>query len=147
MGVMRARVVVDVPDDLDALVLGKVNAGIQDAALEIAGEIAADARETTAFRDYTGTSRESEWHKKHFPNATRLRPNIKVRKSKYQDGGAIVYVRGPHAHLVEYGHVLVVHGKVAGTVPAHPFLRPSAQARLDEAVQKFAQAVKEGLGE
>ena len=145
MGINRAQVVVDFPDDFRDI-LGQINQAIQDSALEIASVIAEDAQASSAFRDYTGTARESEWHKKHFPNARTLRPNIKAKKSKYVDGGAIVYASAPHAHLVEFGHVMVVRGKVVGEVPPHPFLRPATQARMEEAVERFGRVIQEVLG-
>lgn len=146
MGIMQAEARVEFPTEF-ADIIGKINVKLDEASLEIASQIAADARETTAFRDYTGTPRESEWHKKNFPNATRLRPNIKAKRSKYVGGGAIAYSRGPHSHLVEYGHVLVIKGRVAGNVPAHQFLRPPTKARVEEAIQKFGDAIQQGLGE
>jgi len=141
----KSQVTVNFPTDFRDL-LGKINAAIQDSALEIAGLIAEDAQATSAFRDYTGTPRESEWHKAHFPNARTLRINIKAKLSKYLDGGAIVVASAPHAHLVEYGHVFVAHGKVCGSVPPHPYLRPACEARMEEAVMKFANAIQETLG-
>ncbi|HXT31375.1 MAG TPA: HK97-gp10 family putative phage morphogenesis protein [Vicinamibacterales bacterium] len=60
---------------------------------------------------------------------------------------AFVGATAPHAHLVEFGHVLVrsVHSQkaqyrhviiayvVIGHVPAHPFMRPAWDARRDQA--------------
>lgn len=146
MALNKAYVGVEFPEDFREIV-GKLNAVIQEESLAIAEEVAADAQGTLEFRDYTGTSRETEWHKRNFPNATRLRPNIKARKSKYPDGGAIVIARAPHAHLVEFGHVMVKNGKVLGSVPAHPFLRPAVSKRLQEAIQRIGRAIQEGLGE
>ena len=48
----------------------------------------------------------------------------------------------PHAHLVEYGHELVVKGKIVGHVPAHPFWRPAVDARADEARRKMNAGIK-----
>lgn len=146
MGLSKAYAAVEFPDDFKDI-LGEINVMLQRESLAIAEDIAEDAQATAAFTDYTGTPRESEWHKKNFPNATRLRPNIKAFKSKYQDGGAIVAAKAPHAHLVEFGHVLVKKGKVIGYVPAHPFLRPAVQKRVEEAIERFGNAIQEGLGE
>lgn len=141
----KAHVVVEFPDDLSEFI-GKLNAHLDEAALEIAQEVVADMKASTAFRDYTGTARESEWHKKHFPNATRLRVKMRAQKSKYIGGGAIAIASAPHAHLVEYGHALVLNGKVAGSVPAHPFMRPAKEKRVNEAIEKFKEALaKEDL--
>jgi hypothetical protein len=144
-GLSKTQVIVEFPDEFREL-LGQINAAIQDSSFEIAGLIAEDAKASAAFIDYTGTPRESEWHKKHFPNARTLRDSIRAKKSKYEDGGAIVYASAPHAHLVERGHILVVHGKVKGSVPPHPFLGPAAQTRLEEAIEKFGKAIQGVLG-
>lgn len=141
----KAYAEVELPDDLVPQLIGKLNVMIDDAALEIAQEIKSDAQASTAFKDYTGTARESEYHKQKYPNATRLRPKMSARKSKYAGGGAIVVASAPHAHLVEYGHVLVLNGKVSGRVKEHPFIRPAKEKRLQEAINKFAEKLKEGL--
>ena len=147
MALNKAYVGVEFPEDFREII-GKLNAVIQDESLAIAEEVAADAQGTLEFRDYTGTSRESEWHKRNFPNAPSLRKRIRAKKSKYEDGGAIVIASAPHAHLVEFGHVMVKNGKVLpGSVPAHPFLRPAVSKRLQEAIQRIGRAIQEGLGE
>ena len=48
----------------------------------------------------------------------------------------------PHAHLVEYGHELVVKGKIVGHVPAHPFWRPAVDAKAAEARRKMNEGIK-----
>lgn len=49
----------------------------------------------------------------------------KVLKSKYRNGGYIVYIKSPHAHLIEYGTGPRYHksGKHVGRGPAIPFFR------------------------
>lgn len=57
-----------------------------------------------------------------------LRKSIKMRKSSFEDGGFIVYTKDPKAHLVEFGHVMFIHGKPTGErVPAHSFLRSAVE--------------------
>lgn len=148
MGVMKAYAQYEIPEGFTADLLGKINAALDSGALDIAEAIAADAQASAAFQDYTGTSRESEIHKQRYPNARRLRKSIKAKKSKYEGGGAIVSASAPHAHLVEYGHVMWIRGKNTGKmVPAHPFLRPATQKRVQEAIERFAKGIQEGLGE
>ena len=48
----------------------------------------------------------------------------------------------PHAHLVEYGHELVVKGKIVGHVPAHPFWRPAVDAKAAEARRRMNEGIK-----
>jgi len=65
-----------------------------------------------------------------------------------------VYVNAPHAHLVEFGHRLVVGKRattrkgrknqtlrVIGRVPAHPFARPAWDARKEEAFELLKSEV------
>ena len=50
------------------------------------------------------------------------------------------------AFWVEYGHVLKSHAKkTIGQVPAHPFLRPAADAAGDRAIEVFAEVLGENL--
>ena len=57
-------------------------------------------------------------------------------------------IKAPHAHLVEFGHRLVVNDKVVGDVPAHPFLRKAfeenkakTEAALNAALDKLLKEV------
>lgn len=142
----KAHVVIEFPDDFSDL-MGRINAALDEESLEIAKLVVGDMQASTAFRDYTGTARESEWHKKHFPNATRLRVKMRAQKSHYPGGGAIAIASAPHAHLVEYGHALVLDGKVSGTVPAHPFMRPAKEKRVNEAIERLTEALAKELAE
>ena len=60
----------------------------------------------------------------------RLRQSIWIYRSKYKDGGYVVYVKAPHSHLVEFGHVQVAKdGKtVLKHVPGKHFLRKARNA-------------------
>jgi HK97 gp10 family phage protein len=107
-------------------------AHINENAEVIAKQIARDARASTAFQDYKGTARESNWSKKTWgPNARKLRKSIRAKRSKFDDGGWIVQATAPHAHLIEYGH--------GGPSPAppHPFLRPALEKNITEARRQF----------
>ncbi len=59
--------------------------------------------------------------------------------------------RAPHAHLVEFGHVQVwKHPKtgkkyVKGHVPAHPFVRPGAEAAFRPAVEVIGKTLGTGI--
>jgi hypothetical protein len=88
----------------------------------IAAFVKEEAVSTTAFKNKTGN----------------LRKSIKKYKSRFEDGGYIVYAKGHHAHLVEYGHVMFLNGYPTGKrVPAHPFLRPALEKGISKAVAEF----------
>jgi HK97 gp10 family phage protein len=51
---------------------------------------------------------------------------------------------GHRANWVEYGHRMVTHKpgkKQVGDVPAHPFMRPAADASADAAIDAFAETL------
>ncbi len=141
----KAYVEVKLPENFVSDLIGKLNVLLDKESMSIAEDIKTDAQASTAFEDYTGTARESEWHKQHFPNARTIRQRITARRSKYPGGGAIVVASAPHAHLVEFGHVLAKNGKVIGRVKEHPFLRPAKEKRMTEATQRLAEALQQGL--
>lgn len=70
------------------------------------------------------------------PNKMSLKDSI-GHVARSTNSGAIafagpVYPAGAHAHLVEYGHAMVVSrgprkGQAVGTVAPHPFVRPAAE--------------------
>ena len=89
---------------------------------EVASEVESAAKTTAAFADKSG----------------KLRGSIKKSKSKYEDGGFIVAAKAPHAHLVEFGHVMIAWGRITGRrVPAHPFMRPAKERGIRVALAKF----------
>ena len=45
------------------------------------------------------------------------------------------YKISPHAHLVEYGHRLIIKGQKRGKVKAYPFFRPAVDAKRNEALR------------
>lgn len=91
---------------------------------EIASLVESSARSTSAFADKTG----------------KLRGSIKKKKSKFEYGGYIVVARAPHAHLIEYGHVMIAWGRITGKrVPAHPFMRPAKEKGLRLGIELFKQ--------
>ncbi len=133
---MRAVVKLQLPDMLDEELLELVRESVDADAKMLAGEIQAKAKTSTAFQDYKGTSRESEYSRTHYAGGIKLRRSIHIKKSKFEDGGYLVYSKAPHAHLIEFGHTLVSHFKVLGIVDAHPFLRPAADAIIANYVSK-----------
>ena len=91
---------------------------IDDALSDAADIVHREAKTTSAFQDKTGN----------------LRKSIKKRKSKFEDGGYIVYTArgtkgsGNHAHLIEFGHVMVAWGKRTGKrVAPRPVFRPALE--------------------
>lgn len=85
---------------------------INENCMEIAKQIARDAKATTAFKDVTGN----------------LRKSIKAKKSKFPDGGAIVVATAPHAHLLEFG---------TSKMPKKAFLRPALDKNIAAARAMF----------
>lgn len=66
-----------------------------------------------------------------------LRDTIAVEIRHYEEGRVLAVIgpqapAGAHGHLVEYGHKLIVHGKPAGQVAGHPFLRPAFDETQNE---------------
>ena len=85
---IQAAVTVKDIEGFDAQ-LEEVFVSIESNLEEIASVVQTGAKNTTLFKDKTGT----------------LRKSIGMRKSKFEDGGYIVVATAPHAWLVEYGHV------------------------------------------
>ena len=107
-------------------VIEAVNADLQGVAKYVFKE----AKTTAAFVDKTG----------------RLRRSIRLRKSKFPDGGWIVVAtgknqdKGYHAWLVEHGHLEYVNGIATGRrVPPHPFLRPAAEKGINYALVRVGK--------
>lgn len=108
---MSNDVTVDIPiEDIRA----GVRAEIDSALGTVAAQVYEKAKATTAFRDKTGKLRRSIW----------------IYRSKYENGGYVIYVKAPHSHLVEFGHVQVAKdGKtVLKQVPGKHFLRKARNA-------------------
>lgn len=124
MALMSANVSLKNIEGLD-LQLTDVLKAIDGNLEATADYVEAEAKTTAAFKDLTKT----------------LRSRIKKQKSKFADGGWIVVARAPHAHLVEYGHVMIAWGRPTGKrVPPHPFLRPALEKGIRYAAAKFKEA-------
>jgi len=148
MGMIKASA--RVASDLDAqfaAALKNIEGDVDAVLREVAQEVGFEARRSAAFEDYKRTPRESKHSRKNRSRSARnLRSTIKMDVSKFENGGYIVTARAPHAHLVEFGHLLVLKDKngivrVAGHVPAHPFLRPALDAARARLIAKL-QAMK-----
>ena len=140
----------------DKEVVAEVRAAVDRGAKKGAERIYKDAKNSTEFEDETGT----------------LRKSIKMAKSKFKNGGHVVYADAPHAHLVEYGHEMVVggtlpgspgkrvafkkarkaanpkntgKGKVVGTVPPQPFMRNALKKNQAKAVKDVESEVKKAV--
>ena len=108
---MSNDVVVDIPiEEIRAGVRAEIDSDLGG----IAAQVFEKAKASTAFRDKTGRLRQSIW----------------IYRSKYKDGGYVVYVKAPHSHLVEFGHAVVTKdGKVLEhRVPGKFFLRKARNA-------------------
>ena len=121
------------------LVAFDVNEIIREAAGFIDGELESIANRIA-----------DEARGEEFPTSKtgKLVKGIRPRVSKFENGGWIVLVRVPHAHLVEYGHAMVNHDgtqpKITKHVPAHPFLRKAKDKVLMEAVAEFRSKYGKG---
>ena len=108
---------------------------IDENLSETASLVEVEAKTTAAFIDRTHN----------------LRNSIRKSKSRYPNGGYIVKAsgsnggkyKGYHAHLVEFGHVLITWGKITGRrVKPHPFMRPAAEQGIKKAIDLFRENMK-----
>lgn len=116
---MTARVQIDLTKFEETL-----ETYLDDKCRDIAIQIRKDAKKTTAFKDKTG----------------RLRKSIKIKKSKFDDGGYMVRAGGRgamQAWLVEHGH-----GGPRLSSP-HPYLKPALDRNIKLAEQKFNEGIKD----
>lgn len=120
---MSNNVVVDIPiEEIRAGVRAEIDSDLGG----IAAQVFEKAKASTAFRDKTGRLRQSIW----------------IYRSKYEDGGYVIYVKAPHSHLVEFGHAVVTKdGKVLEhRVPGKHFLRKARNAvrrKVDAMLQEM----------
>lgn len=118
---IKASVRIENIAGLDAQ-FAEVIAAIEANEEIVAGVVESEAKSSLLFADKSG----------------KLRKSIGQRKGK--QGGYIVFARAPHAHLVEFGHVMLnKFGKRTklGRVKAHPFLRQAKEAGIIRAVELF----------
>lgn len=102
--------------------IDEVMEAIQANLKEVAEVVKVEAQTTSVFADKTGT----------------LRKSIKLKKSKFEDGGYIVFTKAPHSGLVEFGHVLIAWGNNTGRrVQPYPFMRPSVDKGIRKAITLF----------
>jgi hypothetical protein len=89
------------------------------------------------------------------PSGTALPPgalknDVIVTGIKGADGLTVVQVRPGKltvnaAHLVEYGHELVLHGRHVASVPAYPYARPAFEAGGAAALDAVAASLRADL--
>ena len=127
----NAKIDANVFDAVFSAIAADVDAGLS----EVASVVLDEAKASSDFIDRTGN----------------LRKSIRKRKSRFENGGYIVFARGAnnkdsesesskgyHAHLVEFGHVLVAWGRVTGKrVLPHPFLRNARTKGFQRAMEIF----------
>ena len=109
----------------------KVMDAINNDLHDVAKRVHKEAKTTAAFVDKTG----------------RLRRSIRLKKSKFPDGGYIVVATGKnkdgsgnHARLVEYGHLEYVNGVATGRrVAPRPFLRTALENGINYAITKVGK--------
>ena len=121
---IRVGVRVENIEGLDAQYEEVVQA-IEENLDEVATFVESEAQNASVFKDKNGD----------------LRRSIRKRKSKFKNGGFIIIAGGskaPHAHLVEYGHVMLnKFGEPTklGRVPAKSFMRTAAEKGIRKAVE------------
>lgn len=127
----NAKIDANVFDAVFNAIAEDVDAGLS----EVAGVVLDEARSSADFIDRSGN----------------LRKSIRKRKSRFENGGYIVFARGAnnkdsesesskgyHAHLVEFGHVMIAWGRVTGKrVKPHPFLRNARTKGFQRAMEIF----------
>ena len=126
---IQAHISIDNLDEGFQTSMNEVLDAIDGNGKEIAEFVTAEAQHTSAFIDRTGN----------------LRKSIRMRKSKFENGGYIVMAsggigrgKGYHAHLVEFGHNQVPPGNLkGGRVAARPFMRPALDKGIRVAVELF----------
>ena len=79
-----------------------------------------------------------------------LRKSLLVKRKKGEPGRVLFHIgfklpEGHAAHLVEFGHRLVVRGKFIGHVPAHPFLRPAIEESRDRVLQVISAELRASI--
>jgi HK97 gp10 family phage protein len=77
----------------------------------------------------------------------RLTPRQRKQKVKLADVEMYVGVRGPHAHLVEFGtkERHQKSGKSVGAMPRRPFLRPAWDAQMSNVWQRLVVGMRNEL--
>ena len=137
-----ASVEIHWPNDQE--ILAGVATFIDQNAGAIAEDIAAEAEATTAFKDKTGKLRKSiRARKMHSWTGSRGGTHLTESVPTNRDVDGVVWVvqaSDPKAHLIELGHVKKTRkGKILGTVPAYPFIRPALEKIFAKASALFAQ--------
>lgn len=113
------------PNDLVSRIEADLRSGVLARAARDAGRLVeADARPRITAPGYKGDK----------AGLKPLQQSLTTIVREYS-GITIAYVgtlwpEGAHGHLVEFGHVLIVHGVTVGHVPPHPWLRPAAESTL-----------------
>lgn len=79
-----------------------------------------------------------------------LKSDIELHVSKERDGSISAYVEPGRltmhvARFCEYGHKLIVHGKSAGSVPAHSFIRNSVESSESTALAAIEETIAEEI--
>lgn len=91
------------------------------------------------------------------PTSGELKAAVMYDKEPIESGGVVAHVgfgeeQGMVAHWVEYGHRLLHMSEIEkdkllkitkGRVPAHPFIRPTAEETAQEAFDAFAESIKQ----
>jgi HK97 gp10 family phage protein len=76
-----------------------------------------------------------------------LKASIKTKFSPDQLSAEVgpTHGKGSHAHLVEFGHKLIIKGKYRGHVPAKPFMTPAAEEERPKYLSDLRQAIRRAV--
>jgi len=132
-------------------------AALRQLPADVAGEVMETAliAGATPIRDAAQVRARIHRGPRRRPEALALADTIKiqVRERAGWQAAVVVGTKQPTAHLVEFGHRLVVGGRlqgrgrtgtggrVVGQVPAYPFLRPAADENAEAAVAIIGQTL------
>lgn len=122
-------------DDLEHAVgeiLTKYFDGIADGANELVAKVAAET-----VLDLKASSPRSTRKGRHYAESWKLRQTVRMKASSEVE---IYNSKYQMTHLLEHGHIKVVHGKVLGFTDARPHIKNAE----DRAIRKLLKGI-EGL--
>lgn len=123
---VKCSVSIDWPKDIN---LTEINQALDGNLKVLADDVRAKAKASAAFSDKTGE----------------LRKTIRIIKLPKTETNQGYFVRAGgkkarQAWVIEFGHDLITRsGKTIGHVPAHPFLRPAAEAVLNNFINSIGK--------
>jgi len=109
----------------DKEVLKKIDAAVAQGEKIIADKVYQSAKGSTDFTDKTG----------------KLRKSIKQAKSKFENGGRVVFANAPHSVLVELGHKIK-----GGVVGPTAFMRNALKKHKAQGKEIIMNQINKAIG-